>query len=69
MMKIFVSRAAYRNRQTDDFKAGEMDEACSTQERHEKYMQNIDWDNLRWKSLLQDLGIYWIILLKWILEK
>jgi hypothetical protein len=29
----------------------------------------VGWDDLKGKSLLQDLGMYWIILLKWILEK
>jgi len=42
MMKIFVKIPAYRDRKADDFKAGEMDEACSTQERQEKYVRNID---------------------------
>ena len=41
-MEIFVKCPAYRDRKTDDFKAGEMDEACSTQERHEKYVRNMD---------------------------
>jgi len=42
MMKVFVNCPAYLERKAEDFKAGEMDEACSTQERHEKYIRNID---------------------------
>jgi hypothetical protein len=49
----------------NQYKKNEMGGACSTMGR-EVSIQDFNGKNLRAKSLLEDLGVEWRIILKWI---